>query len=78
MPNPDRPWEKPWYQMTADEREAIRIERQRDSGGAECAQCGREDYEDNLTEVDGKEYCDDCFADLMEPEAPSPQKSGAK
>lgn len=52
---------KPWHQMTAEEREAIRAERRAANGGAECSQCGNEDYEDNMTKVDGVIYCEECF-----------------
>jgi len=52
--------EKPWYQMTAEEREAIRTQRRIENGGAECAQCGKEDHEDNLVAAGDKVYCEEC------------------
>jgi formylmethanofuran dehydrogenase subunit E len=60
-------WEgKSWSEMSAEEREKIRLERQKEHGGAECAECGAEDYEDNLNEHQGRKLCDDCIpTDLL-------------
>lgn len=33
-------------------------------GGEECAECGKQDYEQNMVEHDGKMYCTDCAGEL--------------
>jgi hypothetical protein len=53
--------DKPFDALTAEEREKIRADRRKEHGGAECNQCGVEDYEDNLTkQTDGRLLCDNC------------------
>jgi formylmethanofuran dehydrogenase subunit E len=33
-------------------------------GGAKCAKCGKTDYEQNMEEIDGKLYCQDCAGEI--------------
>jgi hypothetical protein len=57
--------DRPWKDKTAEEREAIRLERQRDHGVEECSQCGNTDDWDSLTEAEGRLWCEECFQEHM-------------